>query len=127
VVVESVFEDVAVKSAVLRGIEAVVGDTLIATNSSTLDIDAGRAGAPRTLLGTHFFLPAHRTPVLEIVAGKASSPPRRIALALAHLLGKLPIRRAMAMAMGNRLFDRRGRKPPIWWKKAPSRRRWMRR
>jgi len=110
VVVESVFEDAAIKTGVLRAIEAVVDDhALITTNSSSLDIDrlAAALDRPDRFIGTHFFLPAHRTPVLEIVAGRASAPATSDrAQALALTLGKLPIRAGNCDGyVGNRLFD----------------------
>jgi len=110
IVVESVFEDAAIKTGVLRAIEAVVGDdALITTNSSSLDVDrlAGALDRPDRFIGTHFFLPAHRTPVLEVVAGRASAPATcDRALALALTLGKLPIRAGNCDGyVGNRLFD----------------------
>lgn len=110
VVVESVFEDAAIKIGVLRAIEAVVDDhALITTNSSSLDIDrlAAALDRPDRFIGTHFFLPAHRTPVLEIVAGRASAPATSDrAQVLALMLGKLPIRAGNCDGyVGNRLFD----------------------
>lgn len=111
IVIESVFEDEMVKRKVLRRIEAAApAHALLTTNSSTLDIDrlAAALQDPGRFVGTHFFLPAHRTPVLEVVAGRATSEEaRRQALALAHQLGKVPIEAGNCDGyVGNRLFDR---------------------
>lgn len=111
IVIEAVFEDLTTKAEVLEVIDRHAGArALIATNSSSLDID--RLGAasrrPENFLGTHFFLPAHRTPVLEIVAGKATSADAtRRAMAFAARLGKLAVPAGNCDGyIGNRLFDR---------------------
>jgi len=69
-VIEAVFEDADVKRTVLQRIEAVCGaDTLIATNTSTISLDdlAGGMDRPERLVGLHFFNPAHRMPLVEVI------------------------------------------------------------
>ncbi len=69
-VIEAVFEDLEVKRAVLREVEAVARpDTIFASNTSTIPI-AGIAEAsrhPETVIGMHFFSPVHRMPLLEVI------------------------------------------------------------
>jgi len=68
--VEAVFEDVGVKQEVLRRIEAVCSpETVIATNTSTISLDTLAEGlnSPERLLGMHFFNPAQRMPLVEVI------------------------------------------------------------
>jgi 3-hydroxyacyl-CoA dehydrogenase len=111
VVIESIVEDVAPKSALLTIIEGHVSPaTLITTNTSSLDIDLLAASLRHRgrFLGTHFFLPAHRVPVLELVRGSATTAgAMRQARAFAGRLSKLPVCVGNAPGfVGNRLFDR---------------------
>jgi 3-hydroxyacyl-CoA dehydrogenase len=110
-VIESIVEDAALKSRLLVAIESHVGPaTLITTNTSSLDIDQLAASMRRRgrFLGTHFFLPAHRIPVLELVRGSATTPEAmQQARAFAGRLSKLPVCVGNAPGfVGNRLFDR---------------------
>ncbi len=94
-VIESVFELLEVKRAVLRQIEAVCGDeTILATNTSTLSLDALAEGLRigERLIGMHFFNPAHSMPLVEVVRRKGTS--QRVAattVRFAKRLGKTPI------------------------------------
>lgn len=110
-VVEAVPEILSLKRQVMAEIEAVVGpQALIASNTSTLDVDAIAAAlqAPGRFLGTHFFLPAQVNPLLELVPAKATAPETRAAaLALAQALGKQAVVAANGFGfIGNRLFVR---------------------
>ena len=69
-VIEAVFEDLAVKHQVLRELEAVVPPTaIIASNTSTIPIAkiASASARPERVLGMHFFSPVHKMPLLEII------------------------------------------------------------
>ena len=69
-VIEAVFEDLEVKRAVLREVEAVCrDDTVFASNTSTIPIGriAEASRRPATVVGMHFFSPVHRMPLLEII------------------------------------------------------------
>lgn len=69
-VIEAVFEDLAVKHTVLREAEAVLGPKAIfATNTSTIPIARIAEGSkrPERVLGMHFFSPVHKMPLLEII------------------------------------------------------------
>jgi 3-hydroxyacyl-CoA dehydrogenase len=72
IVVEAVFEDMAVKEAVFRQLDAVMKPgAILASNTSTLDLDkiAGFTSRPQDVVGTHFFSPANVMKLLEIVRG----------------------------------------------------------
>jgi 3-hydroxyacyl-CoA dehydrogenase len=88
VVVEAVFENMDVKKQVFAKLDAIVKpDGILASNTSTLDIDemASVTKRPGKFLGLHFFVPANIMPLLEIVRGKQTSPQT---LATAFKLGK---------------------------------------
>jgi 3-hydroxyacyl-CoA dehydrogenase len=94
-VIEAVFEDLALKQQVFRDLDRVArpGATL-ATNTSTLDIDAiARATSrPASVLGLHFFSPANVMRLVEVVRGGATSPEvLATAVAVARQLKKQPV------------------------------------
>lgn len=75
-VVEAVFEDMAVKTAVFSALDAACKPgCILASNTSTLDLDAIAActSRPQDVIGMHFFSPAHVMKLLEIVRGEATS------------------------------------------------------
>ena len=76
-VVEAVFEDMDVKVDLFRRLESVVrNDTILASNTSYLDLDriAESTRRPADVVGLHFFSPAHVMKLLEIVRGARTSP-----------------------------------------------------
>jgi 3-hydroxyacyl-CoA dehydrogenase len=95
VVVEAVFEDMAVKRDVFARLGEVCRATaILATNTSTLDVDAVAAAAPHPerSIGMHFFSPAHVMRLLEVVRGAATSSATVAAtVALGERLGKVPV------------------------------------
>ena len=71
-VIEAVFEDMTVKKAVFTQLDAVMKPgAILATNTSTLDVDAIAAFTqrPQDVVGMHFFSPANVMKLLEIVRG----------------------------------------------------------
>jgi len=94
-VVEAVPEDPALKSALWKEVETRVADeALLATNTSSLSIDALAEALrrPERFLGLHFFNPVPVMKLLEIVTGRATLPAAvETARALAGRLGKEPI------------------------------------
>ncbi|MCX6910652.1 MAG: 3-hydroxyacyl-CoA dehydrogenase NAD-binding domain-containing protein, partial [Verrucomicrobia bacterium] len=94
-VIEAVFEDVAVKRAVIASIERVVSDdTLIASNTSTISFDllAEAMRRPQRLVGLHFFNPAHAMPLLEVIRHAAAAPETvATALRFAKTIRKTPV------------------------------------
>ena len=72
IVVEAVFEDMAVKEIVFRKLDEVMKPgAILATNTSTLDVNqiAGFTKRAQDVIGTHFFSPANVMKLLEIVRG----------------------------------------------------------
>ncbi|MBM3489759.1 MAG: 3-hydroxyacyl-CoA dehydrogenase [Alphaproteobacteria bacterium] len=113
-VVEAVFEDMALKQEVFRQLDAIARPgTILATNTSTLDVNAIAAatGRPADVLGMHFFSPANVMRLMEVVRGKATAKPVIASvLALAKRLGKAPAVVGVCDGfVGNRMLARRGR------------------
>jgi 3-hydroxyacyl-CoA dehydrogenase len=76
IVIEAVFEDLALKQQVFRELDAATRpDCILATNTSTLDIDeiASATTRPQAVVGLHFFSPAQVMRLVEIVRGRATS------------------------------------------------------
>ncbi|MBL8219989.1 MAG: enoyl-CoA hydratase/isomerase family protein [Bryobacterales bacterium] len=76
IVVEAVFENMDLKKQVFAEIDGIAkADAILASNTSTLDIDAIAAMTkrPEWVIGHHFFSPANVMRLLEIVRGKATS------------------------------------------------------
>ncbi len=111
IVVEAVFENMEAKKAVFAQLDAIAKPgAILASNTSTLDIDALAAMTtrPERVLGLHFFVPANIMKLLEIVRGKGTSPETlATAIALGKTLRKLGVVSANAFGfIGNRmLFD----------------------
>ena len=108
-VIEAVFEDLAVKRAVFERLSAVCRpDAVLATNTSYLDPDAISEGVshPDRFLGLHFFSPAHIMKLLEIVPTEVTAPEvLATGFALARLLGKIPVRAGICDGfIGNRIL-----------------------
>jgi 3-hydroxyacyl-CoA dehydrogenase/enoyl-CoA hydratase/3-hydroxybutyryl-CoA epimerase len=76
-VIEAVFEELAVKRKVLADVEAVTRpDTIFASNTSTLPIHdiAAEAQRPDRVLGMHFFSPVEKMPLLEVIPTDRTAP-----------------------------------------------------
>ncbi|WP_437317253.1 fatty acid oxidation complex subunit alpha FadJ [Sorangium sp. So ce385] len=76
-VIEAVFEDLAVKHAVLRDVEANGKDGVIfASNTSSIPISriAAASRRPENVVGMHYFSPVHKMPLLEVIRTEATSP-----------------------------------------------------
>ena len=95
VAVEAVFEDMAIKREVFGRLGAICrADALLATNTSTLDVDEIARAAPHVerTIGMHFFSPAHVMKLLEVVRGADTSRATIAAtVALGERLGKVPV------------------------------------
>ena len=94
VVIEAVFEDLAVKHTVLREVEAVAPTAIFASNTSTIPIrDIARASVrPERVVGMHFFSPVHKMPLLEvIVTPETSADTTATVVAYGRSLGKTVI------------------------------------
>lgn len=93
-VVEAVFEDVAVKSALWSELDRIApAEAVFASNTSSIAIDrlaasVGEARRPR-FVGMHFFSPVPVMPLIELIRGSATSEATEAAIrALAERLGK---------------------------------------
>ena len=95
IVIEAVFEDMRVKQEVFARLDRIAAPhAILATNTSTLDIDAIAAvtARPQQVVGTHFFSPANVMKLLENVRGKLSSPQTlATVMALGKTLGKVAV------------------------------------
>ena len=92
---EAVVEDLDVKRRVFAELEVrVPPDALLASNTSSLSIDAVASGLlhPERFVGFHFFNPVHRMPLVEVVRGERTGDGALVtAVALARRLGKTPV------------------------------------
>ncbi|UHS58628.1 3-hydroxyacyl-CoA dehydrogenase NAD-binding domain-containing protein [Agrobacterium vaccinii] len=109
-VVEAVFENMEVKKALIASLNSVVApDTIIASNTSYLDLDilAQAASNPANVVGLHFFSPAHRMKLLEVVRGKKTSAEvLKTALAVGRKLGKISVVSGVGEGfIGNRIYN----------------------
>ncbi|MDD2546733.1 MAG: 3-hydroxyacyl-CoA dehydrogenase NAD-binding domain-containing protein [Burkholderiaceae bacterium] len=71
-IIEAVFEEIGVKEAVFRQLDAVAKPgAILASNTSTLDVDkiASFTQRPQDVVGMHFFSPANVMKLLEVVRG----------------------------------------------------------
>jgi 3-hydroxyacyl-CoA dehydrogenase / enoyl-CoA hydratase / 3-hydroxybutyryl-CoA epimerase len=86
-VIEAVFEDLALKQEMVRAFEAVNPRGFFASNTSSIPITkiAEASAHPETVLGMHYFSPVHRMPLLEVIATGRTAPE---AIATAVALGK---------------------------------------
>ena len=95
VVVEAIFEDMDLKKKTFAELGQVTRpDCLLASNTSTLDIDefAQASGRPAQVIGHHFFSPANVMKLLEIVRGRATSASViATSVKLGKRLGKVPV------------------------------------
>lgn len=112
--IEAAFERLTVKQAIMRELDAhCPPSTILGTNTSTLDLDriADATRRPHSVVGLHFFSPAHVMPLIEIVRG-ANTDAAMIASAvdLAERLGKTGIVVGNCYGFaGNRMVEGLGR------------------
>ncbi len=94
-VIEAVFEDRKIKALVTKDTEAVLkADGVFASNTSALPITelAEASVRPENFIGMHFFSPAEKMPLVEIIRGaKTSDETLAKAFDLTQKLGKTPI------------------------------------
>jgi 3-hydroxyacyl-CoA dehydrogenase len=108
-VVEAVFESMALKKEVFAQLDRVgKPGAILATNTSSLDIDeiASATSRPQSVIGTHFFSPANVMRLLEIVRGAATSKEViATCMQLAKKLGKVGVLVGNCTGfVGNRMF-----------------------
>ena len=108
-VIEAVFENMALKKEVFRELDRVCkAGAILASNTSTLSIDeiASATSRPESVIGTHFFSPANVMRLLEIVRGKDTSKEVvATCLQLSKTLGKVGVLVGNCRGfVGNRMF-----------------------
>jgi 3-hydroxyacyl-CoA dehydrogenase len=113
-VIEAVFENMAIKQEVFGKLAAACKTgAILATNTSTLDVDAIAAATdrPADVIGLHFFSPAHVMRLLEIVRGEETAQDVvATALKLAKSLGKIGVVVGNCFGfVGNRMLYSYGR------------------
>lgn len=94
-VIEAVFEDLALKQQMVADVEQYCAPhTIFASNTSSLPIGdiAARAGRPQQVIGLHFFSPVEKMPLVEVIPHQGTSE-QTIAttVALAKKQGKTPV------------------------------------
>ncbi len=109
-VIEAVYEDMALKQRVLGRLgEVCRPDAILATNTSTLDVDAlaVASGRPTRFVGMHFFSPAHVMRLLEVVRGAQTAPAVLASvMQLAGRIGKVAVVSGVCYGfIGNRMAE----------------------
>ncbi|MEP4246846.1 FAD-dependent oxidoreductase [Tateyamaria sp.] len=109
-VIEAVFEEMAVKKAVFAELDRVCKPgAILASNTSYLDINeiAASTSRPSDVLGLHFFSPAHVMKLLEVVVADQTAPDVvATGFALGKALGKISVRAGVCDGfIGNRILS----------------------
>jgi 3-hydroxyacyl-CoA dehydrogenase len=109
-VVEAVFEDMAVKNEVFAKLDAVCKPgCVLASNTSYLDVNAIAQATkrPGDVIGLHFFSPAHVMKLLEVVVADETAPDVvATGFALGKALGKVSVRSGVCDGfIGNRIMQ----------------------
>ncbi|WP_298212326.1 3-hydroxyacyl-CoA dehydrogenase NAD-binding domain-containing protein [Acidovorax sp.] len=113
-IIEAVFEEMGVKEAVFKQLDAVAKPgAILASNTSTLDVDkiAAFTKRPQDVVGMHFFSPANVMKLLEVVRGKATA---KDVLATVMAIGK-KIKKTSVVSgvcdgfIGNRMIEQYSR------------------
>src|SRR4030095_10592360 len=113
IVIEAVFEEMPVKKEVFAKLDGLAKpDAVLATNTSTLDVDeiASATKRPESVIGMHFFSPANVMRLLENVRGRKSSRTTiATAMAVGRRIGKVPVLVGVCYGfVGNRMLHQRG-------------------
>ncbi len=113
-VIEAVFEDMALKKEVFATLDGVAKPgAILATNTSYLDVNeiAAVTKRPEAVLGTHFFSPANVMRLLEVVRGERTAKPVvATAMQLARRIGKVAVLVGVCHGfVGNRMLAERQR------------------
>jgi len=114
VILEAVFEEMALKKEVFAKLDAVAKPgAILASNTSYLDVDeiAAATKRPGDVLGMHFFSPANVMKLVENVRGERSSPDvLATAQKLGKRIGKVPVMVGVSDGfVGNRMLTKRMR------------------
>ncbi|WP_448680865.1 3-hydroxyacyl-CoA dehydrogenase NAD-binding domain-containing protein [Pseudomonas nicosulfuronedens] len=109
-VIEAVFESLPIKQQVFRTLDEVCKQgAILASNTSTLDVDAIAAVTrrPQDVLGLHFFSPANVMRLLEVVRADRTAPEvLATTLKVARRIGKIPVVSGVCFGfIGNRMLE----------------------
>ncbi len=112
-VIEAVFEEMPIKKEVFARLDKVARpEAVLATNTSTLDVDeiAAATRRPESVIGMHFFSPANVMRLLEVVRGaRTAKPTIATAMAIGRKIGKVPVLVGVCYGfVGNRMLHQRG-------------------
>ncbi|RWD31554.1 3-hydroxyacyl-CoA dehydrogenase NAD-binding domain-containing protein [Mesorhizobium sp.] len=112
-IVEAVFEEMAIKKDVFGRLDAVAKPgAILATNTSYLDVNeiAASTSRPQGVVGMHFFSPANIMKLLEIVRAEKTAPDVLATIVeLARRIGKVPVVVGVCHGfVGNRMLAARG-------------------
>ena len=95
VIIEAVFENLAVKHAIIKHVEATAkAGAIIATNTSSIPLDeiSDVMSHPERLVGIHFFNPVSQMELVEVVSSlKTTEKTRDAACAFVNQIGRLPL------------------------------------
>lgn len=110
-IIEAVFEDAEAKTSVMHTLGSLAREgAVICSNTSYLDLDmlAEASGRAADVIGLHFFAPAHRMRLVEVVRGAKSLPDAiNTGLAISKKLGKLGVIAGAGEGfIGNRIYSR---------------------
>jgi 3-hydroxyacyl-CoA dehydrogenase len=113
-VIEAVFEDMAVKKEVFAKLDAVCKPgAILASNTSYLNIDeiATATKRPQDVVGMHFFSPANVMRLLENVRGaKTADDVKATVMKIGKKIGKVPVMVGVCDGfVGNRMLAKRSR------------------
>jgi 3-hydroxyacyl-CoA dehydrogenase len=113
IVIEAVFERMDVKKDMFRKLDGIVKQgAILATNTSTLDVDeiATATTRPQEVIGTHFFSPANVMRLLEVVRGKKTDKGvLATTMKLGKTLKKVPVVSGVCDGfIGNRMLEKYG-------------------
>ncbi|MCZ8313414.1 3-hydroxyacyl-CoA dehydrogenase NAD-binding domain-containing protein [Phreatobacter sp.] len=113
-VIEAVFENMAIKKEVFGKLDAIVKKgAILATNTSYLDVNeiAAATSRPEDVIGMHFFSPANVMRLLEVVRGeKTAKDVIATAMGLAKTIGKVGVLVGVCHGfVGNRMLAQRQR------------------
>ncbi|MEE4145342.1 MAG: 3-hydroxyacyl-CoA dehydrogenase NAD-binding domain-containing protein [Halieaceae bacterium] len=108
-VIEAVFENMAVKQEVFRKLDGTCrADCILATNTSYLDVNeiAAATGRPGRVVGAHFFSPANVMKLLEVVRAEQTAPEVLLTfMQLAKAIGKIAVAVGVCHGfVGNRML-----------------------
>ncbi|WP_298626280.1 3-hydroxyacyl-CoA dehydrogenase NAD-binding domain-containing protein [uncultured Legionella sp.] len=95
VIIEAVFENLAVKQQIMKSVELVAKkDAIIATNTSSIPLDeiSSVMSDPKRLVGIHFFNPVAKMDLVEIVSSSSTAQKvQQNSCSFVNQIGKLPL------------------------------------